>query len=128
MPVYLRDGAAQKRLRSATLRQNLQIKLSNSPSYSILTPGQPVQALGARQGSHWRANVPVNVCLDPENSLLFKRESNPGSSTLEADALTIRASESVNLTYCNTETDGTGQPWYLTPSHDADTRDNQSEP
>ena len=36
MLVYLRDGSARKIVRAATLRQNLQIKLSTSPSHSIL--------------------------------------------------------------------------------------------
>ena len=45
MLVYLRDGSAQTILRAATLRYKLQIKLSTSPSKSILTPGRPVPAL-----------------------------------------------------------------------------------
>ena len=45
MLVYLGDGSAQISVRAATLRQKLQIKLSTSPSRSILTPGQPVPAL-----------------------------------------------------------------------------------
>ena len=43
--VNLRDGSAQTILCAATLRQKMQIKLSTSPSHSILTPGQPVTAL-----------------------------------------------------------------------------------
>ena len=45
MPVSLRDGSALISLGATTLRQTLQVKLSNSPSQSILTPGQPVPAL-----------------------------------------------------------------------------------
>ena len=45
MPVYLRDGSAQRVLRAATLRLKLKIELSTSPSHSILTPGRPVPAL-----------------------------------------------------------------------------------
>ena len=45
MRVYLRDGSAQTSLRAATLRYKLQIKLSISPSHSILTPGRPVPVL-----------------------------------------------------------------------------------
>ena len=45
MRVYFRDGSAQTILRAATLRWKLQIKLSISPSDSILTPGRPVPAL-----------------------------------------------------------------------------------
>ena len=40
--VYLRDGPAHKSLRVATMRQKLQIKLSTSPNFNILRPGQPV--------------------------------------------------------------------------------------
>ena len=43
--VYLSYGSAQITLRAVTLRKNLQIKLSTSPSHSILTPGQPVPVL-----------------------------------------------------------------------------------
>ena len=45
MLMYLRDGSAQTILRAAILRQKLQIKLSTSPSHSVLTPGQPIPAL-----------------------------------------------------------------------------------
>ena len=38
-------SGAQTILRAATLKQKVQIKLSVSPSHSILTPGQPVHAL-----------------------------------------------------------------------------------
>ena len=58
-------GSAQTISRAATLRYKLQTKLSISPSLSILTPGQPEKSLR-------------------------KRDSNPGSSALEADALTTR--------------------------------------
>ena len=83
MLVYLRDGSAQTVVRAATLRQKLQIKLSILPSHSILTSGRPVPALtGAWQGSqflsHWY------------DSTLRRRDSNPGSSAPEADALTTR--------------------------------------
>ena len=45
MPVYFVDGSAQTVVRAATLRHKLQIKLAASPSHSVLTPGQPVPAL-----------------------------------------------------------------------------------
>ena len=71
----------------------MQTQLSTSPSHSILTQGQPVSAdpitPGAGQGStgvpissHWYGST-------PEKSRR-KRDSNPGSSALEADALTTR--------------------------------------
>ena len=45
MLVYPSNGSAQTILRAATLTWKLQIKLSTSPSHSILTPGRPVPAL-----------------------------------------------------------------------------------
>ena len=45
MLVNPKDGSAQTILRAATLEQKLQIKLSISPSGSVLTPDQPVPAL-----------------------------------------------------------------------------------
>ena len=45
MLVYLRDGSAQTIVRAVTLRSKLQIKLSTSPTHSILTHGRPVPAL-----------------------------------------------------------------------------------
>ena len=45
MLVYLRNGSAQTIVPAATLTKKLQIKLSISPSHSILTLGQPVPAL-----------------------------------------------------------------------------------
>ena len=60
--VYFRDGSARTILRAATLRQKLQIKAFHltqsqhtdtgptSPRADPITPG-------ARQGSHWNANV-----------------------------------------------------------------------
>ena len=62
----------------------MQIKLSisTSPSTDPITPG-------AWQGSHWSANFKSLVWLDP-GKILRKRDSNPGSSPPEADALTTR--------------------------------------
>ena len=45
MVLYLRDRSARTVLRTARLRQKLQIKLSISPGHSMLTPGWPVPAL-----------------------------------------------------------------------------------
>ena len=53
-----------------------------SPSTDPITPG-------AWQGSHWSANFWVTGMTGPqEKSLRRKWDSNPGSSALEADALT----------------------------------------
>ena len=68
--------------------------LSTSPSHSILTPGRPVPALTLYRQAPGRVatGVPIFeslVWLDPEKSRR-KRDLNPGSSALEADALTTR--------------------------------------
>ena len=52
-----------------------------SPSADPITPG-------AWQGSHWSANFWVTGMTRPPKKSRRKRESNPGSSSLEADALT----------------------------------------
>ena len=53
------------------------------PSADPITPG-------AWQGSHWSANFEVTGMTRPRKKSRRKRDSNPGSSTLEADALTTR--------------------------------------
>ena len=73
----------------------MRIKLSTPPSHSILTPGRPVPALGLYRQAPGRvaSGVPIFkslVCLDPGKSRR-KRDSNPGSSALEADALTAKS-------------------------------------
>ena len=92
--MYLRDGSAQAILRAAILRWKLQIELSTSPTHSILTPGRPVPALTLERQAPGRVatGVPMFkslVWLDREKSRR-QRDSNPGSSALEADALTTR--------------------------------------
>ena len=94
--VYLRDGSAKTILRAATLRQKLQIKLSTSPSHSILTPGWPVPALTlyCQVPGRVATGVPifkslVMVWLDLEKSRR-EQDLNPRSSAFEADALTTR--------------------------------------
>ena len=62
-------------------------------SHSILTPGQPVPALTIQRQVPGRAatGVPILkslVWLNPEKFPCRKRESNPGSAALKADALT----------------------------------------
>ena len=55
-----------------------------SPSADPITPG-------AWQGSHWNVNFEVTGMTRPrKNPQRRKRDSNPGSSALEADALTTR--------------------------------------
>ena len=61
MIVCLRDGSARTVVRAATLRQKLQIKLSTSPSHSILTPGRPVpvRTLRRQAPSREATGVPI---------------------------------------------------------------------
>ena len=54
-----------------------------SPSADPITPG-------AWQGSHWSANFEVTGMTRPRKKSWRKRDSNPGPSALEADALTTR--------------------------------------
>ena len=54
-----------------------------SPSADPITPG-------AWQGSHWSANFEVTGMTRPRKKSRRKRDSNPGSPALEADALTTR--------------------------------------
>ena len=54
-----------------------------SPSADPIMPG-------AWQGSHWSANFEVTGMTRPRKKSRCKRDSNPGSSALEADALTTR--------------------------------------
>ena len=95
MLVYLtlRDGSAQTSLRAATLRWKLWIKLSTSPSHSILTPGRPVPVptLYHQVPGRVATEVPIFkslVWFDAEKSQ-HKQDSNPGSSALKADALPL---------------------------------------
>ena len=53
-----------------------------SPSADPVTPG-------AWQGSHWSANFQVTGMTRPWKKSQRKRDSNPGSSSLEADALPL---------------------------------------
>ena len=54
-----------------------------SPSADPMTPG-------AWQGSHWSVNFEVAGVTRPRKKSRRKRDSNPGPSALEADALTTR--------------------------------------
>ena len=115
MLVYLRNESGQTCLRTATLRQKLEIKPSTSPSHSILTPGQPAWPdpirPGSWQGSHWIGNLShsynstrknlshsydstwknLSQSYDSTGKIpMRKRESNPGSAVLEADSLSTR--------------------------------------
>ena len=114
MVVYLRDGSAyggvsqgwicswwcisgmdllRQILCSATLRQKLQIKLSTSPSHSILTPAEPASALTLYYQAPGRVATGVPffkslVWLDLEKFHHSKRDSNPKHPALEVYAVT----------------------------------------
>ena len=70
----------------------MQLKLSTSPSHSILTPGRPVPASpSAWQGSHWSAKyLSHRYDSTREKKSRRKRDSIPESSAIEANALTTR--------------------------------------
>ena len=55
----------------------------SSPSADPIMPG-------AWQDSHWNASFEVTGMTRPRKKSRRKRDSNPGSSALEADALTTR--------------------------------------
>ena len=101
MLVYLRDRSAQTILCAATLRQKLQIKLSTSPSHSMLTPGWPIPVLTLWRQASVRVAIGVPifkslVWLDPEK-FCQKRNSNPGSTIFVEDALTARPTRRSSL-------------------------------
>ena len=88
MLVYLRDGSAQTTVRSATLRQKLQIKLAVSTSHSVLTPGRPVPITpdswqGSQLFSQW---YDMTWRKDPRPKL----ESNPALPLSRSDVFTGR--------------------------------------
>ena len=64
-----------------------------SPSADPITPG-------AWQGSHWNANFEVTGMTRPRKKSRRQRDSNPGSSALEADVLTTRPTRRSALESC----------------------------
>ena len=60
--------------------------IDTGPAGPITDPITP----GARQSSHWSANFEVTGMTRPRKKSRRKRDSNPGSSALEVDALTTR--------------------------------------
>ena len=114
--VYLRDGYAQTILRAATLRQKLQIELYTSPSHSILTPGRPVQALTLERQAPGRVATGVPILshwYDSTEKSRRQRDSNPGSSALEADALTTRPTRRLCRKETTQDANGLCQDRYL---------------
>ena len=91
MLVYLRDGSAQMILCAATLRQKLQIKLTQSQytDTGLTSPSADPRTPGAWQGSHWSANFWVTGMTRPWKKSRRKRELNPESSALKANALPL---------------------------------------
>ena len=102
MRVYLRDGSAQTILRAATTEtevadQSFNLTQSQHTDTGPTSPSADPITPGAWQGSQWSAK-----CLShrydstPEKSPR-KRGSTPGSSALEADALTTRHTRRSNV-------------------------------
>ena len=60
LPVYLRDGSAQTNVSITTLRWKLRIKLSISPSHSILKAGRSVPALTLSRRAPGRVAIVAN--------------------------------------------------------------------
>ena len=84
---------AQTILRAATLRQKLQTFHLTRPQDTDTGPTSPSTdpiTPSAWQGSHWDANFEVTCMSRPRKKSRRKRESNPGSSALEVDALITR--------------------------------------
>ena len=84
-----------------------------SPSADPITPG-------AWQGSQWSANFEVTGMTRPRKKSRLKRDSNPGSPALEADALTTRPTRRcpsaelclrlrLSVTYTATNSSGTAK-------------------
>ena len=61
-----------------------------SPSTDPITPG-------AWQGSHWSASFEVTGMTQPQKSPCRKWDSNPGSSALQADALTTNLTRQLGI-------------------------------
>ena len=92
--MYLRDGSAQTILRAATLEIEVadptfyltQSQYTDTgptgPSADPITPGE-------RQGIHWSANFLSHWYDSTLKKSRRKRDSNPGPSALEADALPL---------------------------------------
>ena len=100
MLVYLRDGSAQTIVRAATLRYKLQIKLSISPSRSILIPAFQFQC----------RRLAGFVCL-----LVGCLTSQQQASVSQGRIC------SGNFTCCHTEIEVADQTFYLTQSKYTDT-------
>ena len=69
--------------------QTIYLTLSQYTDTGPTSPSTDPKTPGAWQDSHWSANFKSLVWLDPKKSRR-KRDSNPGSSAPEVDALTTR--------------------------------------
>ena len=93
--MYLRDGSAQTILRAATLEievadPTFYLTQSQYTDTGPTSPSADPVTPGAWQGSRWSANFEVTGMTRPLKKSRRKRDSNPGPSALEADALTTR--------------------------------------
>ena len=104
MPVCLWDRSAQAGVCAVTLRQNLQIKLSVSPSHSILTPRQPMPALSLQRQAPGRVGLLVG-CLTSQ------QHASVSQGRISTD----------NFTCCHTDIEVADPTFYLTQSQYTDT-------
>ena len=134
MLVYLRDGSAKTIVRAATLRYKLQIKLSTSPSHSILTPGRPVPALTLKRQAPGRVATGVLifeslVWLEPEKipaQVGFEPgifRSQGGRLTTRPTRRSLRDRSAQTVAHAaDLTTEAVYQPRYLTQSQWTDSR------
>ena len=100
MLAYLRDGSAQTSIRTEIEAANQTFNLAKSQNTDTgpTSPSAEPITLGTWQGSHWSTNFEVTGVTQPgKKNPWRKRETNPGSAALEADALTIRPARRFHL-------------------------------
>ena len=92
MRVYLRDGSAHTILHTEieVADRTFHLAQSQYADTGPTSPGTDPIAPGAWQGSPWSAIFEVTGMTRPRKKSRRKRDSNPGSSALEADAVTTR--------------------------------------
>ena len=70
--------------------QTFHLTQSQYTDTGLTSPSTDPKKPGAWQGSRWSANFQVTCMTQPRKLSRRKQDSNPGSSALEADALTTR--------------------------------------
>ena len=93
MLVYLSDGPAASTCCHTEIEvadQTFYLTQSQNTDKGPTSPITDTITPGAWQDTQPSANLRVTGMTDPEKSLRLKRESKPGSTALEADALITR--------------------------------------